>query len=98
MTEDAVEVVSLDEDICEPVSWIKMDIEGAEYDALLGCKNHIKKEQPKLSVSVYHGYEDIIRLPLLIDELNPSYRFYLRYYGGNLIPTELVLTALPEKR
>ena len=98
MTEDTVEVVSLDEDICEPVSWIKMDIEGSEYDALLGCKNHIKKEQPKLSVSVYHGYEDIIRLPLLIDEINPSYRFYLRYYGGNLIPTELVLTALPEKR
>lgn len=92
---DLVEIVSLDEDIQEPVTWIKMDVEGAEYDALLGCRRHIQEEAPKLSISVYHGYDDLWRLPKLIHGLNPSYRFYLRYYGGNLIPTEIVLTALP---
>lgn len=90
-------IVSLDEDIKEPVSWIKMDIEGAEYDALLGCQRHIREEKPKLSVCTYHGYDDIWRLPRLINKMEPSYRFYMRYYGGNLIPIEFVLTALPEK-
>lgn len=89
------EIVTLDEDIQEPVSWIKMDIEGMEYDALLGCRTHIVNEHPKLSISVYHGYDDLWLLPKLIHSLNPSYKFYLRYYGGNLIPTEIVLTALP---
>ena len=91
-----VEIVTLDENIAEPVTWIKMDVEGAEYDALIGASKHIKKDKPKLSISVYHGYDDLWRLPRLIHEMNPSYRFYLRYYGGNLIPTEIVLTALPE--
>lgn len=94
-TGDPVEIVTLDEDITEPVTWIKMDVEGSEYDAILGSKRHITEEHPKLSVSVYHGYDDLWLLPKLIHSLNPSYRFYLRYYGGNLIPTEIVLTALP---
>ena len=98
-TEGRTEIVSLDEDIQEPVTWIKMDIEGMEYEALLGSRKHITRDQPKLSISVYHGYDDIWRIPRLIDSMNPSYKFYLRYYGGNLIPTEIVLTALPgEKR
>lgn len=92
-----ITIVSLDEDIKEPVTWIKMDIEGAEYDALLGCKRHIREEKPKLSVCTYHGYDDIWRLPRLIHEMESSYRFYMRYYGGNLIPTEYVLIALSKE-
>ena len=89
------EIVTLDEDITEPVTWIKMDIEGSEYDAVMGSRRHIAEDRPKLSISVYHGYDDLWLLPKLIHSLNPSYKFYLRYYGGNLIPTEIVLTALP---
>lgn len=94
---EEVEIVSLDEDITEPVTWIKMDVEGAERDALLGAREHIRRDRPKLSVSVYHGYDELWRLPRLIDQMNADYRFYLRYYGGNLIPTEIVLTALPKE-
>jgi FkbM family methyltransferase len=89
----AVETVAIDEDITEPVTFIKMDIEGAEQKALLGCASHIKNDRPKLAISVYHNNEDIWNIPRMIEEICPGYRFYLRYHGGNLLPTELTLLA-----
>ena len=90
-----VEVVSLDEDIEDVVTFIKMDIEGAEQDALLGCQNIIRTQHPKLAICIYHGYEDIWKIPYLIDSIYSDYEFYLRYYGGDLIPTEFVLLCKP---
>lgn len=93
--QNAVEVVALDEDIDEPITFLKMDIEGAEQDALLGCQNIIQTQHPKLAVCLYHGYEDLWKIPTLIDSMNPDYHFYLRHYGGDLIPTEFVLLCKP---
>lgn len=90
----AVETVAIDEDIQEPVTFIKMDIEGAEQGALLGCKRHIMQEHPKLAICTYHNNEDIWKIPRMIHAMNPEYRFYMRYNGGNLVPTEYVLFAL----
>ena len=90
-----VEIVSLDNDLLEKVDMIKMDIEGEEYNALLGCKNHIVNDKPILLISVYHNNEDLWKLPKLIDEFNGEYKFYLRNYGNNIFPTEIVLIALP---
>ncbi len=90
-----VEVVPLDEDI-EGATFIKMDIEGAEQGALLGCERIIRSQHPNLAVCTYHGYEDIWKIPLMIDSMYPEYRFYLRHYGGNLIPTEFVLLCKAE--
>ncbi|MCI8501912.1 MAG: FkbM family methyltransferase [Oscillospiraceae bacterium] len=90
-----VEVVPLDEDVEETMTFLKMDIEGAEQDALLGCERTIRAHHPKLAVCVYHGYEDIWKIPAMIDEMYPGYQFYLRHYGGNLIPTEFVLLCKP---
>lgn len=87
-----VEIVALDEDITEDnVTFIKMDIEGAEEGAIRGCERIIKEQHPKLAICTYHGYDDIWRLPTLIDEIYPGYQFYMRHNGGNLIPTEFVL-------
>ncbi len=91
---DAVETVTIDEDIKEAVSIIKMDIEGAEQKALIGCKNHIINEHPKLLLSVYHNNEDIWKIPRMIENICPGYDFYLRSYGGNIYPTEIVLIAI----
>ena len=90
-----IEIVSLDNDITESIDMIKMDIEGEEYNALLGCKNHIINDRPILMISVYHNNEDLWKLPKLIDEFNNKYDFYLRNYGNNVFPTEIVLIAVP---
>ena len=87
-------ITTIDEDINEEVTFIKMDIEGAEKLALGGCKNHIKKSHPKLVISIYHNNEDIWKIAELIKEIDPTYKFYMRYYGGNLYPNEYILFAV----
>lgn len=93
--EDRVEVVALDDDITEPLTLIKMDIEGAEQGALEGSMGHIRKDRPKLALSVYHNFEDLWKLGRMVDQAVPGYRFYLRYHGGDLWPSEISLLALP---
>ncbi len=93
-----IEVVPLDEDLPEPITFLKMDIEGAEWDTLLGCEKIISQQHPKLAVCVYHGYDDLWRIPALVDSMYPDYEMYLRHYGGNLIPTEFVLLCRPRKK
>lgn len=92
--QERVEVVALDEEI-EELTFLKMDIEGAEQGALLGSERLIRSQHPKLAICTYHGYEDIWRIPLMIDGMYPEYRFYLRHYGGDLPPTEFVLLCKP---
>ena len=95
--EKEVIAVSLDEDIKEPITLLKMDIEGSEQKALLGAKEHIINDSPKLLISVYHNHEDIWKIPRIIEDMTPdTYNFYLRSYGGNVFPTEIVLIALPK--
>lgn len=89
-----VNATTIDDDIKEKISLIKMDIEGDEQKALIGCTNHIKNEHPKLLISVYHNHEDLWKVPRMIDEMYPNYKFYLRYYGNNIFPTEIVLMAI----
>lgn len=89
-----VPVVAIDEDIKEPVTFIKMDIEGAEEGALRGCLETIKRCHPKLSLSAYHNHKDMWKLARMIDQADPTYHFFLRYYGGNLTPTEYLLYAI----
>ena len=87
-----VEVDCIDNVISSEVTFIKMDIEGAEYNALLGASNTIKKYKPKLAICVYHKPEDIWEIPLLIHELNPEYQLYLRHYS--FADNETVLYAI----
>ena len=96
--ETAVEVVCLDDDIKEKVTWIKMDIEGAEYNALQGCRRHIEEEAPLLTICVYHNYDDIVRIPELIQSMRDDYHYYLRSNSIVPIPSEFVLFAIPKDR
>lgn len=89
---EAIEVDSIDNVIKEPVTFIKMDIEGSEYKALLGAKNMIMKHKPKLAISIYHKTEDIWEIPYLIYQFNPLYKFYLKHYS--LSDNETILYAL----
>lgn len=92
----SVQAVCLDDDIKEKVTMIKMDIEGSEQKAIMGSLNHIKNDTPTLLISVYHNNEDLWKIPKMISEINKSYNYYLRCYGNNIFPTEIVLFAIPE--
>ncbi|GAA0076586.1 hypothetical protein UT300005_09640 [Clostridium sp. CTA-5] len=77
-----VQCISIDEGIRNfNPTFIKMDIEGAEYEALLGTKSTIEKWKPNLAISLYHTPEDIYRIPLLLESWNLNYKYYLRMYG-----------------
>ena len=79
-----------------PVSFIKMDIEGAEYDALVGAAKTIEQDLPVLAICVYHTQRDIWRIPLLVRSRYPTYQLYLRTYDGDGFQT--VLYAVPPNR
>lgn len=76
-----VPLVNLDDDIQERIDMIKMDIEAAELDALVGAKNHIINEKPKLAVCTYHLFDHIWQIPKLICSYRDDYKLYMRYYG-----------------
>lgn len=79
----------------EKVSFIKMDIEGAERKALSGAKRIISGDCPLLAVSVYHKPQDIVEIPDLLLRMNETYLLYLRHYS--ICGNETVLYAVPGK-
>ena len=88
--EDSITAVSLDKVLFNiDVTNIKMDIEGAEYEALTGAMKLIRKFKPNLAVCVYHLVDDIWKIPLLINSWNLGYKFYLRTYEFSLFGTVL---------
>lgn len=66
--------------VCGSATYIKMDVEGAEYETLLGCKKIISECQPYLSVSAYHRARDIFTLPIMINSLLGDYKIYMRHH------------------
>lgn len=90
-----VEIVALDSDISEKITLLKADIEGAEKDAIWGAKNHIREDKPKLALSIYHSNADLVAIFELIEEIQPGYRFYLRYSGREDFPTDYILIGIP---
>jgi len=96
---NAGEEVSTDmlDNICaiDSVGYIKMDIEGAEGEALMGAKKIIKQQSPVLAVSIYHRRSDIWEIPRMIIENSDDYVFFLRHYTVGV--TDTVLYAVPRQ-
>ena len=95
--EIAVETLSID-DLVEgeglpKVDFIKMDIEGAETRALKGAMRTIRRFRPKLGISVYHSLSDLILLPQLVKDIEPSYRLYLDHHSVHAEETVLYAAA-----
>jgi FkbM family methyltransferase len=77
-----VQTVPLDEALKdEPVTFIKMDIEGAELEALKGAETLLRKNKPRLAVCLYHKPEDIVEIPEYLYSVRPDYRFYIRHHN-----------------
>lgn len=94
---EKIEVLSIDAELLnkrnEKVTFIKMDIEGAELETLKGASQIIKEQKPKLAICVYHKPEDIFTIPEYLRTLNPDYKFYLRHY--TFAAWDTVLYAIP---
>lgn len=75
------------------VSFIKADIEGAEYEMLLGAEKLIKRCTPKMAISVYHRPDDLIEIYNLLHVWIPEYHFALRHHASFLADTVLYCWA-----
>lgn len=75
-------------------TFIKMDIEGAEIDALIGAKNIIVQNRPSLAICVYHKQDHLWQIPLLIKSFSNQYRLFLRPHDEE--GWDLVCYAVPE--
>lgn len=79
------------------VTFMKMDVEGAELESLRGAQKTIRRDRPKLAVCIYHKTTDMVEIPLFIKELVPEYKLYIRMHAND--GTETVLYAVcPSER
>jgi len=90
-----IEVVTLDDYITEEVSFIKMDLEGWELNALKGSRRHIVEDHPKLAISVYHEPSHFWRVPEYVLGLRDDYDIYLRHYSEGW--SETVMYFIPRR-
>lgn len=87
-----IETVSLDKQLKnEHITFMKLDIEGAELDALHGAEKIINKWKPKCAISVYHKLEDFIEIPKFLLSVRPDYKLCMRQYS--LFEDETILYA-----
>ena len=82
-----IEVVRLDDEVQEPITFMKLDIEGAEHEALQGAATHIRTETPALAVCIYHDQRDFWRVPLRVLEINDRYNLFVRHYSESVRET-----------
>lgn len=95
---DSVKCCSLDKLFAgKKISFVKMDIEGAERKGLLGAREIIKSDLPILAICIYHRPEDFFDIPMLIDNIAKNeYTFFIRQYRFG--QSETVLYAMPKIR
>lgn len=75
---------------------IRLNIEGAEPEALEGALTLLKKQRPKLAIAVYHRADHLWRIPQWIEDNLGNYTLYLRQHDGGLVET--VLYAIPNEQ
>ena len=77
------------------LGFIKMDIEGAERQALSGGMKVIKSNRPILAISIYHGLDDIVEIPQMLMRALENYSFVVRHHSYTY--SEAVLYAAPKE-
>lgn len=96
-TGEKIETVKIDnyfEDIS--YDYIKMDIEGAERNAIMGGWNTITEYRPIMAISLYHSVHDVVDIPLKLTQELENYRFFIRHHS--FIDSETVLYCIPREK
>ena len=93
----SIQALTLDDTLFGVIpGYIKMDIEGAEIEALEGAEETIKQYSPSLAISLYHCPNHIFEIPLFIKSWGLDYNYFIRSHGNNLLET--VLYCTPNKK
>ncbi len=96
----SIKAIALDtfvaEQSIEP-TLIKLDVEGAEENVILGAVDTIYKYRPRLQICLYHKAEDFWRIPQLIKSIEPRYRFYFAHHDNRLCESVLYAIFDPYK-
>ena len=83
----AININTIDNLIKEKVDFIKLDIEGAEQDAIKGAKQTILNYHPILAICIYHKAEDWYKVPQLVLSIRNDYKIYIRHYMEGIYET-----------
>ena len=79
---EEIQIEALDNVVGETrVGFIKLDIEGEEYNALVGAKETLLRDKPLLAICLYHKQGDMIAVMDYLHELIPEYHFCIRHYS-----------------
>lgn len=73
----------------EKVTFIKMDVEGSELEALKGAEKTIRINKPRLAICIYHKRIDMLEIATYLLKVVPEYNFYIRQYWSNMWETVL---------
>lgn len=80
----------------EKPDFLKMDIEGAELPTLRGAAELLRASRPILAISIYHTLDDVVDIPLWLNDLLTDYRFFVRHHSHYI--GETVLYGIPNDR
>lgn len=84
-----VETTSIDESCDDPVTFVKLEIEGSELEALTGARRTIASTRPRMALSIYHKPEDLLTLTGFVRDTGLGYRLSLRQHNS-LVPDATV--------
>lgn len=90
-----VPTARIDDMVDSRITFLKMDIEGAESRALDGARETIRKYHPRLAICVYHKGADYIDIPKQVLSIRDDYDLYLRHYTEGV--TETVMYFIPHQ-
>lgn len=82
-----VKINTIDALVDERISFMKMDIEGHEYYALEGARQHILDDHPALAICAYHLVDDFWKLPELVLSVRKDYKVFMRHYTEGVLET-----------
>ncbi len=68
---------------------VKLDVEGAEREALEGARASLERYRPQVHISIYHRFDDLFELPLMLAEWLPGYRWYLGHHSYYQMETDI---------
>ena len=89
-----VRTAKLDDLLERDVTFLKMDVEGAESACIEGAREIIKTCHPRLAICVYHKGADFVDIPKQILDIRSDYKLYMRHYSEGICDT--VMFFIPQ--